>query len=264
MNPYRYRGNVKPCHEHHFCYIYRSVQNLCTSSVPMFFHDRSLQQGQSSSRLDPLTYSPYFRWMRGVPRVQRINIKLSKHAQSIDSLGYAYRPSFFRGPDETPLWEVIPKSGVDYIALLGYDTKKGIVTIYEAWTRNGHGSKSLKLRDIIVSFWKHKAGQNISTLRVIRYWTVLEETMRPLIRDIYDKMNLGSNIPLILPARGMNIGERNAYLALLHQGPFGNGAQKMLAEYAEFSGRNIEAFEIQDTGYPDDCCGFHHLLIYID
>lgn len=165
------------------------------------------------------------------------------NTQDIEELGYAYRPSISRGPDGTPLWEVVAGSRVDHIALLGYDVPGGIVTVYEAWTRDRDEVKSLNLRDLIVSFWKQKAGQDLGALRVIKYSSVLEETTRPLIKGIYEVMGSWFGLPLTISARGTKPGERVAYLALLRQGPFGNGAQGMLAEYAGFSGKSIKAFE---------------------
>lgn len=160
----------------------------------------------------------------------------------------------------------MPASPDKYIALLGYDVQHKMVTIYEAWNLRDDRLKRLRLRDMVLSFWKQKAGMPAQELKIIQYDTVLENTMQPLLSKIYEGMGSSNSGSLLISALGRSHEERLAYQALCNLGPFGRGALKMLNEYAELSGRSIKSFQIQDSDYPSMVPGkgFHNLLIHLN
>ncbi|KAL1856840.1 hypothetical protein Daus18300_010603 [Diaporthe australafricana] len=193
---------------------------------------------------------------------------MSKMVQRIEQYGYAYRRSKLTGGlNGHRLWEVLVSADPDkYIALFGYDVQQKMVTVYEAWNLRDDGLKALKLRDMILSFWKQKTGLPIQELKVIKYDTVLENTMQPLLSAIDESICHSDSDSLMISVFGTSYEERRAYEALHIFGPFVNGAVKMLDEYAELSGRTIKSFEIQHSDYPSMVPGkgFHNLLIHLD
>lgn len=191
---------------------------------------------------------------------------MSKYVQPIEPLGYGYRPSNIAGPDGLPLWEIFISANPEkFIALLGYDIRHRMVTVYEAWNQRDDGTRRLKLRDMILSFWQQKAGQPPEALRIIEYDTVFEPILQPLLSAIYEASGPSNGRPLRVSASGSSRDETQAYQDLLNIGPFGNGAAKMLQEYAELGGRVVQSFEILKSDYPSMVPGkgFHSLRIHI-
>lgn len=164
--------------------------------------------------------------------------KMSKNVQAIEPLGYGYRPSNMSGPDGLPLWEIFMSTNPEkFITLLGYDIRHRMVTVYEAWNQRDDETRRLKLRDMILSFWQQKAGQPPEALRIIEYDTVFETTLQSLLSAIYEAFGPSNGRPLRVSASGRSRDERQAYQDLLTIGPFGNGAVKMLQEYASWVGK---------------------------
>lgn len=113
--------------------------------------------------------------------------------------------------------------------------------------------KKVPLRDIILSFWKYKKGRRVQDLEYIVYENVIEKDMRALLPEVYDILGRSmeddmnnSALVTLRPSVGGN--EERAYNLLLNGCPFPAGAKKMLAEYAEFSNRQLGNFEIKWSG----------------
>ncbi|KAF3768600.1 hypothetical protein M406DRAFT_71588 [Cryphonectria parasitica EP155] len=190
---------------------------------------------------------------------------MPKTIRPVEDLGYEYRPT----NSENPRGHIsIP--GLSFstlIAILGADIDSGTVTVHEALNHRDQG-RALKLRDMIMSFWRYKAGQSINNLKVIKYDTVMEYATLPILERIFDNYSV-DGLPVSITATESSSSRRRAFNDLLRKTPFGQGAKKMLREYAELRGRRVISFLIEETPpvlshAQNSPPGLYNLYIFIE
>lgn len=129
-----------------------------------------------------------------------------------------------------------------FIARLAVDVRQGMLLVYEAWNKKRDTHRSMKLRDMIMSFWKFNANQDIKTLRWVKYMHVVEEFMMPALDEIYDNIFPGGQDDLYIPPTGGIQRMRKAYCKLMLKSPFAISAKNMMREYFDPKMRWIEGF----------------------
>lgn len=136
----------------------------------------------------------------------------------------------------------------NYIARLAVDVRQGMILVHEAWNKKMDTHKSMKLRDMIMSFWKFKANQEINSLRWIKYKCVVEEYLMPVLNEIYDNILPRGQEDLYIPPAGGGQPIRRAYCKLMVNAPFAIGAKRLLREYFEPNLRRIDGLIISSAG----------------
>lgn len=134
-----------------------------------------------------------------------------------------------------------------FIARLAVDVRQGMILVHEAWNKRHDTHKSMKLRDMIMSFWKFEANQDTDTLRWIKYKCVVEEYLMPVLNEIYDKNLPGGQEDLYIPSAGGGKPFRKAYCKLMVNAPFAIGATRLLREYFEPNMRRIDGLIISSA-----------------
>lgn len=134
-----------------------------------------------------------------------------------------------------------------FIARLAVDVRQGTIVVHEAWNKKMDTHKSMKLRDMIMSFWKFKANQDINSLRWIKYKCVVEEHLMPVLNQTYDNILPGGQEDLFIPPAGGGQPIRKAYCKLMVKAPFAIGARKLLKEYFEPNLRRIDGLIISSA-----------------
>lgn len=134
-----------------------------------------------------------------------------------------------------------------FIARLSVDVRQGMILVHEAWNKRYDSHKSMKLRDMIMSFWKFKANQDINTLRWIKYKCVVEDYMMPVLNEIYDNVFPGGQEDLYLPPAGGGNPIRRAYCKLMVHAPFAIGAKRLSREYFKPNTKRIDGLIISSA-----------------
>lgn len=108
-------------------------------------------------------------------------------------------------------------------------------------------SQKLPLRDQVVSCWILVEQRSLSELSRIVYANVIEETLKNLIKDVYEIMGAPTDEDLLIMQGDP------PFDTLLNQTPFGAGVQKMLYEYAYlFGDKQIKSFYFHVKGGTDN------------
>ncbi|KAG8156473.1 hypothetical protein KVR01_013707 [Diaporthe batatas] len=98
-------------------------------------------------------------------------------------------------------------------------------------------SHKLTLRAQIVSYWTSVERRSLSELSRIVYANVNEQTLKDLIKDVYEIMGAPMDKGLLITR------DHPPFDTLLTRTPFGGGVQKMLHEYADAFGiKDIKSF----------------------
>lgn len=163
----------------------------------------------------------------------------------LEDAGYTCEPDTTDGvwKDENTWLVSLPGAKSDsFIARLGVDVRQGMILVYEAWNKRQDTNRSMKLRDMIMSFWEFKAHQDIKTLRCIKYMHVVEEFMMPALDDICNNIFPGGQDDLYIPPTGGIAKMRKAYCKLMLYSPFAISAKNMMREYFEPKMRWVEGF----------------------
>lgn len=106
--------------------------------------------------------------------------------------------------------------------------------------------QKLPLRAQIVSYWTLVEQRSLSELSRIVYANVMEETLKILIKDVYEIMGGPVDEDLLI------IQGDPPFDTLLTRTPFGAGVQKMLDEYADLLGdKKIKSFYFRLKGGLD-------------
>ncbi|KAH8759776.1 hypothetical protein F5883DRAFT_647684 [Diaporthe sp. PMI_573] len=125
--------------------------------------------------------------------------------------------------------------------------------VNEAWNDEDKRPRheKLNLRDIILGIWVYRLNRAVRDLKTIIYCTVIEKTLSlNMRRRVYILMTEELTRSLVIRRQGGSPQECEAFDTLLNGAPFCVGAQKMLEEYSEFAGVQIERFEF-DVPVPD-------------
>lgn len=104
--------------------------------------------------------------------------------------------------------------------------------------------EKLPMRDIILAFWVIYLGRAARDLNAIIYYSVVEPALSDrLFQFIYGLMGQDILTDLVLNREAESPQERRAFSLLLEEAPFCIGVNKMLQEFEEFAGVNIQSFE---------------------
>ncbi|POS72517.1 hypothetical protein DHEL01_v209089 [Diaporthe helianthi] len=128
------------------------------------------------------------------------------------------------------------------------DEHSNMLLIARAYNNSPHHdprprSQKIPLRAQLVSYWTLVEQRSPADLSRIIYADVIEETLKGLIKDVYEIMGAPTSEDLMI-AQG-----DPPFATLLTQTPFGVGVKKMLDEYAElFGGKEIESFYFRLKG----------------
>ncbi|OIW26325.1 hypothetical protein CONLIGDRAFT_646502 [Coniochaeta ligniaria NRRL 30616] len=169
------------------------------------------------------------------------------------SLRYQYipeagEPRYTTGEGWTLIKVFGPDKDVKGIPLdvLGYNKNDGKMVVLQAWNSGDDAASRIPLRGILLSVWKTEAGGDVKNLKYIQYENVDEATVLQSIDDAYKAMGKSSADTKVLTvsAAGTAPGEQAAFQKLATGNPFGVGAQKMVADYAEMAGRHVVGFTI--------------------
>lgn len=131
------------------------------------------------------------------------------------------------------------------------------IAICEAWNDRGDTRprhEKLPLRDLIATVWVHRLNRPLRRLDAFIYYTVIEERLSDQVRPfIYRLMGEDMNDDLTLSRDSESPQGQEAFTYLMENAPFCIGVQKMLKEYPEFSGIEVESLEFLPVtleGYP--------------
>jgi hypothetical protein len=136
--------------------------------------------------------------------------------------------------------------GVDKLIYFSRDTvASGTVCVTQAWN-NDEGRprhETLPLRDITLGVWVYYLGRDVRDLTTMMYSLVVENNLSLVVRPrVYALMNEQMTNSLVIYREARSQQEAEAFRALVEGAPFCIGAQKMLDEYREFAGIQIESF----------------------
>lgn len=137
---------------------------------------------------------------------------------------------------------------IDELLYFNSDTQYGDTLVCkQAWNEEydyRHKHEKIPLREILVSFWVGNLNRPARDLKRIMYYQVVQEHLADEVKpEVYRLMGEDDTTNLVIHRESESPQEAEAYDALVTRTPFCNGASKMLAEYPEFEGVQIESFE---------------------
>lgn len=157
-----------------------------------------------------------------------------------------------------------PAAANDYLDKLVYfdsETTAGKdLGVSEAWNEKGDPRprhERLALRDLLLGLWVYDIGRPARELKSITYFTVIETHLTRLRSVVYELMEMKKMLTenLVILGNNQSPEEQEAFNTLLENAPFCIGVQKMLSEYPEFAGVQIQSFEfipdIDDEDWPE-------------
>lgn len=188
----------------------------------------------------------------------------SKAVQSLDDWGYeindCIQDNEYLVPENYPTIEAdqyhtirvtvpsVTKGLIDELIYFDSETVAGdTVAVVEAWnnradTRPRH--EKLPLRDLIVTIWNRRLIRPLEDLRALMYYTVVEEGLSSELRPfVYRLMGEDVNSILVLKRENESPQEAEAFSYLMENSIFCMGVQKMLEEYPDFAGVEVESLE---------------------
>lgn len=157
-----------------------------------------------------------------------------------------------------------PAATGDYLDRLVYFDPETIagnqLGVSEAWNVKGDPRpphERLALRDLLLGLWVYDIGRPARDLKSITYFTVVETHLMGLRPIVYELMEMKKTWieKLVILGDNQSPQEQEAFTTLLENAPFCIGVQKMLSEYPEFAGVQIQSFEflpdIDDDDWPE-------------
>lgn len=148
------------------------------------------------------------------------------------------------------MWIIDPEStflGFD-LDTFGYKEGVGQALVAEAYnSADPRKGNRLKLRDILLGWWKDQSGMPVSSLTSVYLQAVVEESTKAAIDKAYRLMGITDrNKSLTLYSGGDDRNMAAAFEELLTNSKFGSGMDLMLKEYSdsEFHGKAITAFQM--------------------
>lgn len=138
---------------------------------------------------------------------------------------------------------------IDELLYFNSDTRFGDTLVCkQAWNEEfdwRHKHEKIPLREILVSFWVGHLNRPARDLKRIMYYMVVQEDLFEKLRPfVYRLMGEDVTTNLVIHREPESPQEAEAFDALVTRTPFCNGASKMLQEYPEFEGVQIESFEM--------------------
>lgn len=140
------------------------------------------------------------------------------------------------------------KGTVDELLYFKWDSSFGdTLACTKAWndyadTRPKH--EKLPLREIMVGFWATHLNRPARDLKKIMYYNVIQDDLSNELRPfVYRLLGADPKTNLVVRRENESPQEKEAFDALVQGTPFCNGAQKMMEEYPEFEGIQIDSFE---------------------
>lgn len=172
--------------------------------------------------------------------------------------------------DECHARQITHPDAAGYLARLVYFDSETIagdtLAVSEAWNdirdpRPRH--ERLALRDLVLGLWVYDLDRPARDLKSITFFTVIESNLTRLRPLVYKLMGMKAILieKLIILRDNQSPQEGQAFTALLQSAPFCIGVQKMLDEYPEFAGVQIQSFEflpeIDDEDWPEPFPNFN-------
>ncbi|KKY39662.1 hypothetical protein UCDDA912_g00366 [Diaporthe ampelina] len=156
------------------------------------------------------------------------------------------------------------------LAIYKNNEKPDVLAVFNAQTADDDRPGRLPLRDILLGVWVHSVGRDPADLLAIQYRDVYEDDLVVATHRVYGLMGESESqdlmqviptciyIPEYKVLRDHHSDEEEEAYDLLHDGTaFGAGAQKMIDEFEEMHGKNVEAF-----GYNAQAPSVFHFAVY--
>lgn len=118
--------------------------------------------------------------------------------------------------------------------------------------------------DILLSFWKHEAGQPVRSLSGVLFQTVEEPSVRDVRRLVYQKLNQDLSTPLPLGRNNGNPNERREFHRVHDDTRLGRCVRTMAKEYIEMKEHRFEVGNVEFIPQGRRGHDFHLLVMLQD